>query len=98
MNIKVSKIDIIDPDSFKGYVYFDENQYMSKKKSTKILTVYNTPWKYRYLNTNIYLFLQESESNEKWEGLIRLMFGRVAFMRLMARNKKNLNCSLLSEI
>lgn len=65
-----------------------DNMFISDKRRSELLR-YNNCYRSVHGKTSIYLYLKKDDP-DKWKSMLRLVFGRVDFMRKLCNNKKPL--------
>lgn len=90
VNLQLNEIKSSNPLFKEGYKKIEENDFISKKRKQYFLNNYKKLWKLNHNNTNVYIFLSKNNISS-YDKLLKLIFGRVNFMRLLTNNNKKLD-------
>ena len=93
-SIKIIKVD--DAEILKHFNNFIINNIFMSNEKKKYFLNYNNIWKTKNDNTVIYLCLKTKSKNIlRWYTLLKLVYWRINFMRIIANNKDTLEVWIL---
>jgi hypothetical protein len=88
--VRLQNLPSHHPTVLRGNNHLKGSVFMTAQRKQLLLKKYDHPYSVVHKNTVICLFLRK-ENPEEWVNMIKLVFGRVLFMRKLLQNNKPLH-------